>query len=468
MMTTGSELPTSDRFGAYRLTRVVAEAGGAAEYEAVSVGGVANGGVAGEPVDRWSITVVRPADQAAGRVLRDVARRQQGLDHPVLCPVREVIEDQGWVGLVCEQPVGVALADLLRDGEGIEAEEVRDVLAQLVDGLAAMHRAGLAHGLLEPGRIWLVDGPTGVAVRLSGLGLAASLAAHAPGDEGRSWPRRSRPFLAPELLDGRAAPSPSTDVYALGALLAAMLRVESPPGEPAARTSPGGRRVGAPPDLAELIDACLAGDPVARPRDAGVLAGRWGRDPADAARVDEPVVVEQGALRAAAGGRAPRRLIRPLSVAAASPSPSADETPQTAGPEPGEWEGEEPTEPGVAVGRTPRAAGGAVAASPGQALPRGDMPAALAEVRARLAARDAARDGSGSGSQGRRRSPRGGAGGPQGRRARLLLALLVVAGLAAGGARLILPSGADPGRVGDGAQRSAVARPEAVRPVHGG
>lgn len=478
MQTTGSELPAGDRFGPYRLTRVVAEGWGAAEYEAVSVDAVANGGVATESVDRWSITVVRPADEAARRVLRDVARRQQGLDHPVLCSVREVIEEQGWVGLVCAQPAGVALADLLRDGEEMEAEEVRDVLAQLVDGLAALHRAGLAHGLLEPGRVWLVDDPMGVAVRLAGLGLAASIAAHGPGDDGRSWPRRSRPFVAPELITGRAAPAPVADVYALGALLATMLRVEPPPGEPAARTSAGRRRVGAPRDLAELIADCLAEDPVARPRDAGALARRWGRDPADADRVDEPVVVEQGALRAASAGRARPWSIRPLALTAARPSPSSGGSPQTAGPEPGEWEGEEPTQPGVTVGRTPRATGGEVAASPGeagpteaspgQALPRGDMPAALAEVRARLAARDAAGAGGGSGTRGRRRSPPGGAARLQGRRTRLLLGLLVVAGLAAGGARLIRPSGADPGRVGNPAQRAAGAQPEAVRPVHGG
>jgi serine/threonine-protein kinase len=200
------------------------------------------------------------------------------------------------------------------------------VLAQLADGLAALHKAGVVHRDLKPGNVLL----TGATVKISDFGIAlqadeaapvgdttASLLAGAPLDATgllggdapepggptavlRGLPGTSSPltrtgllpgtpaYIAPELAGGRAHVSPATDVFAFGVIAHELLTGEKPFAEPPILSLLDGRPVpaphplsrgwpGCPPELARLFDACLALAPAERPS-ASALARALGRE----------------------------------------------------------------------------------------------------------------------------------------------------------------------------------------------
>jgi serine/threonine-protein kinase Stk1 len=107
--------------------------------------------------------------------------------------------------LLCEQP------------EGLNAAEIKAVAVPLLDALAYSHDCGVLHGDLKPANMMLTDdGP-----RLIDFGLGSVMEGVLSG-----LPRLARErfdawtpsYAAPELLEGEA-PSPATDMFAMGCVL---------------------------------------------------------------------------------------------------------------------------------------------------------------------------------------------------------------------------------------------------------
>jgi eukaryotic-like serine/threonine-protein kinase len=131
------------------------------------------------------------------------------LSHPNICQVFDVGDANGTDYLVMEFLPGETLAARLLRGSLPAAEAIPCAL-QILDGLAAAHRAGIIHRDLKPANIMLT--PTGA--RLLDFGLARS---HLPGSPVGS-PQEERetasdigavvgtlPYMAPEQLEGAAA-----------------------------------------------------------------------------------------------------------------------------------------------------------------------------------------------------------------------------------------------------------------------
>jgi serine/threonine protein kinase len=160
---------------------------------------------------------------------------------------------------------------------------------RMADGLVALHATGVVHRDLTPSNVVLAeDGP-----RLIDLGAARAADPTSLAATGHVTGRPE--FMAPELLAGGAAagsaPGPAVDVYSFGALVGFAatghppfrLQTAAPlgsvsagpraPGEDTAALAPV--RVGGEPDLGpiqgrlrEVLVACLAEDPAARPTTA--------------------------------------------------------------------------------------------------------------------------------------------------------------------------------------------------------
>lgn len=147
---------------------------------------------------------------------------------------------------------------------------LRDALAGLARGLAALHERGVVHRDLKPQNV-LVE--AGGRVVLLDFGLA--LEAGGLTTEPAGTPR----YMAPEELDG-APPSPAGDAYAMGVMLFEALAGRTPFPGGFAESVLAKRRgaidaralLGAPHDLAALCRALLDVDPGARPRPGDVLA----------------------------------------------------------------------------------------------------------------------------------------------------------------------------------------------------
>ncbi|MDX2559554.1 serine/threonine-protein kinase [Streptomyces sp. TX20-6-3] len=155
---------------------------------------------------------------------------------------------------------------------GLPEEAVRRLTAGLAQALADIHRAGLVHRDLKPSNVLLTD--DGVRVIDFGIARAAdpmTKLTHTGALIG------SPAFMAPEQVRGEA-PTPATDVFALGATLVVACTGTTPfsgTSVPAlmhaiAHTEPV--LDGVPPGLRGIVAACLAKDPALRPSPQDVLA----------------------------------------------------------------------------------------------------------------------------------------------------------------------------------------------------
>lgn len=167
----------------------------------------------------------------------------------------------GALALVLDEVTGGSLAQLIGARGQLTPGETVTTVAPLFGALADLHVAGVVHGDLAPGNvIFSADGRP----MIGDLGVARLLGRQAGRGEGTSG------FEAPEL-DAGAEPSPACDVYAMAALGWFCL-TGAPPAAAARRPDLTTLSPGTPPRLVEVLTACLATDPSARPsaREAAV------------------------------------------------------------------------------------------------------------------------------------------------------------------------------------------------------
>jgi serine/threonine-protein kinase len=159
---------------------------------------------------------------------RDEARAIGALNHPGVVAIDEFGEDgpRSWIAMAYVE--GQTLDELLRRTPLVGQERALEILDELLDALACVHREGICHRDIKPanilvtpaGRVKLTD--FGVA-RLRDLGLTrvSSLVGTAG-------------FMAPEQFTGGAVDH-RADLFACGALLSLLLTGRPPfAGNPAA------------------------------------------------------------------------------------------------------------------------------------------------------------------------------------------------------------------------------------------
>ncbi|MCF3136126.1 serine/threonine-protein kinase [Streptomyces olivochromogenes] len=174
--------------------------------------------------------------------------------------------------LATEYVAGPTLGGAVGKRGPLPADTCRGLFAALAEGLAAVHAHGVTHRDLKPQNVILAaQGPQLIDFGIArGAGQTAlTEAGFAPGTPG---------FTAPEVLL-RNEVGPAADVFALGATLAYAATGRPPfgAGDPA---GVGYRAVheaidlaGVQPELAALVEACVAKEPSARPGLAEVIAG---------------------------------------------------------------------------------------------------------------------------------------------------------------------------------------------------
>jgi hypothetical protein len=181
-----------------------------------------------------------------------------------------------------------------------------ELLAQIAQALAYLHRRGTLHRDLEPSNILLVESEAGWQAKVLDFGLALTAQrdlAQTPELAG------TLAYMAPELLLGKP-PSEASDLYALGLIA---FEVLSGGTHPLADVEPAGlgplasailsltvdpSALDAPPLLRGLVVRLLARDPADRPESAAALVGELYRA-ADLAPPAEQVAVRESYLQAA-------------------------------------------------------------------------------------------------------------------------------------------------------------------------
>jgi hypothetical protein len=187
----------------------------------------------------------------------DAARRVGGF-HAAQVVDADPSADPPW--MVTAYIEGPTLAEEIARRGPMTAERVRELGAQLAEGLAAIHAAGLVHRDLKPGNVILAsDGPRiidfGIARPALGAGLTTT-----------GMVIGTIAYMSPEQARGETV-GPASDVYSLGAVLAFCLTARSPLG-----TQPADLSAVDDEPLRDAITACLVASPALRPNVTAILA----------------------------------------------------------------------------------------------------------------------------------------------------------------------------------------------------
>ncbi|MEV5045101.1 serine/threonine-protein kinase [Streptomyces griseoincarnatus] len=268
-----------------------------------------------------------------------------GLEHPHVVSVRDLVVDGNDLALVMDLVRGTDLRTRLDRERRLAPEAAVAIAADVADGLAAAHAAGVVHRDVKPENVLLdMQGPLGPGgshrALLTDFGVAKLI----------DTPRRTRAskiigtpdYLAPEIVEG-LPPRAAVDIYALATVLYELLAGFTPfggghPGAVLRRhvTETVVPLPGIPDELWQLLVQCLAKAPASRLR-ASELAARLrellpllaGMVPLD---VDEPDTGEAEEAAEELSGAAPaarqpvrRRGAVPL-VPGARPSDSNRDT----------------------------------------------------------------------------------------------------------------------------------------------
>ncbi|MEN8650095.1 serine/threonine-protein kinase [Streptomyces sp. 21So2-11] len=231
-----------------------------------------------------------------------------GLEHPRVVSVRDLVVDGNDLALVMDLVRGTDLRTRLDRERRLAPEAAVAIAADVADGLAAAHAAGVVHRDVKPENILLdMEGPLGPGgahpALLTDFGVAKLI----------DTPRRTRAtkiigtpdYLAPEIVEG-LPPRAAVDIYALATVLYELLAGFTPfggghPGAVLRRhvTETVVPLPGIPEELWQLLVQCLAKAPASRLR-ASELSVRLreqlpllaGIPPLD---VDEPDTEEEAA-----------------------------------------------------------------------------------------------------------------------------------------------------------------------------
>ncbi|MFI9235902.1 serine/threonine-protein kinase [Streptomyces sp. NPDC053079] len=189
--------------------------------------------------------------------------------------------------LATEYVPGPTLIEAIRERGPVPAATCSRLFAALAEALADVHAHGVMHRDLKPHNIIL----SAVGPKLIDFGIARGAeqtaltqAGTAPGTPG---------YTAPEIIT-RNDVTAAADVFALGATVAAAATGRPPYGEGSLesvtyRVVHGEIDVaGVEPALAELVRACVAGDPAKRPTPAEIIS----RCAVTSALVEDPVYQE--------------------------------------------------------------------------------------------------------------------------------------------------------------------------------
>jgi serine/threonine-protein kinase len=226
-----------------------------------------------------------PDEGTVQRFLEEAKRLAQGgpHDHTGVARVLEAgVQIGGALFLVYESGGELTMADELRGRGRMHPVRAVALCAQLCDGLAALHAAGLVHHGLKPANVGLAKEEDGAESAVLLDAFTAHLLARAGLRETGLLPISTAAFLSPEEAHGRAA-GPAADLYAVGVLLFQLVSgrlpvmgstaeelVEAHKSQRVLRLRDVGRKVH--PDLESALARLLAKDPLARYPDAASAA----------------------------------------------------------------------------------------------------------------------------------------------------------------------------------------------------
>jgi serine/threonine protein kinase/tetratricopeptide (TPR) repeat protein len=195
--------------------------------------------------------------EALSRFQRE-ARTASALNHPNICTIHDVGEQDGRSFITMEYLEGSTLKETLAGDRGLELDTVLTLGIEIADALDAAHSAGIIHRDIKPANIFI--SPRGHAKILDfGLAKMGSLIAHAADSPTLSSAAThggmvlgTAAYMAPEQARGEMVDH-RADLWALGLVLYEMVTGTRPMAAVRLRVEPS-------PELERIIAKCLEAD----------------------------------------------------------------------------------------------------------------------------------------------------------------------------------------------------------------
>lgn len=208
-------------------------------YEIISIAGTGGMGevyrARDKRLDRTVAIKVLPSHLSSNSDLKQRFEREakaiSNLNHPHICTLYDVGQQDGMEFLIMEYLDGETLANRLKKGS-VPLEQTLTLSVQIADALDKAHRAGIIHRDLKPGNIMI----TKSGVKLLDFGLAKFQSAgpdqivsgvSALATQGKDLTAEGTilgtlQYMSPEQLEGKAADA-RADIFAFGSVIYEML-----------------------------------------------------------------------------------------------------------------------------------------------------------------------------------------------------------------------------------------------------
>ncbi len=262
-------------------------------------------------------------EQMRDRFLRE-ARAASALNHPNICTIHDVIEEDGEICIAMEYLDGATLKDLLRAGP-LDLERILEISGQIVEGLTVAHQEGIIHRDIKLANIFVTKNGQ---VKILDFGLAKKAAEKravvvAPGDGSRFGSETqltsgmaalgTAAYMSPEQALGKPLDT-RTDLFSFGIVLYEMATGQAP-----FRGDTTGvlflsivRETPAPPldlnptiptELQRIISKCLEKDRELRYQSAAEIRADLARLRRDSGWHDSIAVLEEQAISGEVGAK---------------------------------------------------------------------------------------------------------------------------------------------------------------------
>ena len=264
-------LSTSTKLGPYEIVSIIGSGGMGEVYRATDT----------RLKRTVAIKVVRPelarSDEFGDRLRRE-ARTISALNHPHICVLYDIGEQDGLHYLVMEFLEGESLAQALKRGP-LPLEDALRYGTQIADALNAAHAQGIIHRDLKPANVMLSESGVkvldfGLAKHFERVGPDDATAVMLTSESNAGRVVGTLAYMSPEQAEGRPLDARS-DIFALGVVFYEMLCGRQPfRGESSLSTlasilredppAPRQLRPEIPVQLERIVQRCLAKKPEER------------------------------------------------------------------------------------------------------------------------------------------------------------------------------------------------------------
>ena len=201
----------------FRLLRQLGRGGMGAVYLAEDLAGATDSGA----LPRVAVKVIKGGlvdDPAAIKRFEREAVTIGRLNHPHIVGYRGTGEVGGVHWLAMEFLDGQSLRQRIAAQGAIPWRITLDIMAQIADGLAAAHAAGVLHRDLKPDNVMLIGDAAAPTVKLLDFGIAKQTDGETMTMTGTGLIVGTPGFIAPEVIVGAVSDDPRSDLYALGVM----------------------------------------------------------------------------------------------------------------------------------------------------------------------------------------------------------------------------------------------------------